>query len=98
VRFFNKAQNRLHSSYIEAQQLVSQISITVLAKLLRRFSKTEIMKTLNLPVLIMLAMIMFTASSCDVVGGIFKAGMWTAVIIIVLIVVLVLWLMKKMRR
>lgn len=56
------------------------------------------MKKFNLSLLSVLMIIMFTASSCEVVGGIFKAGIWTGVIIIVLIVVLVLWLIGKTRR
>lgn len=39
-----------------------------------------------------------TLSSCELVGDIFKAGMWTAVIIIVLIVLLIGWLFRKLRR
>ncbi len=56
------------------------------------------MKKINLPVLAMLAMIMFTASSCEVIGGIFKAGIWTGVIVVVLIIVLVIWLIGKARK
>jgi len=56
------------------------------------------MKKFNLSLLSLMFFILVTASSCEVVGGIFKAGMWTAVIIIVLIVVLVLWLIGKTRR
>jgi hypothetical protein len=56
------------------------------------------MKKLNFPVLAALAMIMFTTSSCEVVGGIFKAGMWTGIIVIVLIVVLVIWLIGRSRK
>lgn len=37
-------------------------------------------------------------SSCEVVGGIFKAGMWTTVIIIVAVVALVLFIVGKARR
>lgn len=37
-------------------------------------------------------------SSCEVVGGIFKAGMWTSVILIVIVVAIVLWLLGRMRR
>jgi hypothetical protein len=37
-------------------------------------------------------------TSCELVGDIFQAGMWTSVIIIVLIVVLILWLVSKFRR
>jgi flagellar biogenesis protein FliO len=40
----------------------------------------------------------FTMTSCDVIADIFKAGMWTALIIIVLIVALVGWLFSRFRR
>lgn len=40
----------------------------------------------------------FTLSSCELVGDIFKAGMWTALIIIVLVVVLIAWIFRKLRR
>jgi len=39
-----------------------------------------------------------TLSSCEVVGGIFKAGFWTAIIIIVIVVALILWLVGRGRR
>lgn len=41
---------------------------------------------------------MVMMSSCDLIGGIFKAGMWTALIIIVLVIILVMWLIRKIRR
>ncbi|WP_185195462.1 hypothetical protein [Pontibacter sp. Tf4] len=58
-------------------------------------------KTMNnlrtyLPALIVV--LMLTMSSCELVGDIFKAGMWTALIIIVLIVVLLAWIFRKLRR
>lgn len=37
-------------------------------------------------------------SSCEVVGGIFKAGFWTAIILIVLVVALIIWLMRRGRK
>jgi hypothetical protein len=37
-------------------------------------------------------------SSCQVIGGIFKAGFWTAIILIVLVVVIILWLVGRSRR
>ncbi|MER2997218.1 hypothetical protein [Pontibacter populi] len=40
----------------------------------------------------------FTLSSCELVGDIFEAGMWTALIIIVLIILLVVWIFRKFRR
>jgi hypothetical protein len=39
-----------------------------------------------------------TLSSCEVVGGIFKAGMWVGVLLVVLIVGLILWLIGRGRR
>jgi hypothetical protein len=39
-----------------------------------------------------------TLSSCEVIGGIFKAGFWTAIILIVLVVGLILWLVGRGRR
>jgi hypothetical protein len=39
-----------------------------------------------------------TLSSCEVIGGIFKAGFWTAIILVVLVIVIILWLVRKMRR
>jgi hypothetical protein len=40
----------------------------------------------------------FTLSSCDVIGDIFEAGIWTGLIGLVLVIVLVFWLFNKMRR
>ena len=39
----------------------------------------------------------FLFSSCEVVEGIFKAGMVGGILIVVLIVALVFWLIRKMR-
>jgi hypothetical protein len=39
-----------------------------------------------------------TLSSCEVVGGIFKAGFWTAIILVVLVIVIILWLVNRGRR
>ena len=39
-----------------------------------------------------------TLTSCDVIGGIFKAGFWSAIIIVVILVALILWLLGKRRR
>jgi len=39
-----------------------------------------------------------TLSSCEVVGGIFKAGFWSAIIIVVVVVALILWLVGRGRR
>jgi hypothetical protein len=54
------------------------------------------MKQYTLLWLCLLAMT-FVTSSCEVVGGIFKAGFWTAIILIVLVVGLILWLVGRGR-
>lgn len=34
-------------------------------------------------------------SSCTVVGGIFKAGVWVGVLIVVLVLALIIWLVTR---
>jgi hypothetical protein len=45
-----------------------------------------------------LVLIAVTISSCDIIGGVFKAGIYTAIIIIVLVIVLILWLIRRVRK
>jgi hypothetical protein len=40
--------------------------------------------------------ILLSLSSCELIGGIFKAGVWAGVILVVVIVGLVLFLLSKM--
>ena len=37
-------------------------------------------------------------SSCEVIGGIFKAGVWVGVIVVVAVIALILWLVSRGRR
>ena len=37
-------------------------------------------------------------SGCEVVGGIFKAGIWSGIIIVVLVVVLIIYIVGKMGK
>ncbi|GAA4434953.1 hypothetical protein GCM10023188_26500 [Pontibacter saemangeumensis] len=55
------------------------------------------MKNIRLYVMSLLVLLTLTLSSCDVIGGIFKAGAYTAIIVIVLVVVLLFWLFRKFR-
>lgn len=55
------------------------------------------MKQLSSIWIFIVAMAM-TLSSCDLVGGIFKAGFYAAIILVVLVVVIVIWLVRRMRR
>lgn len=45
--------------------------------------------------LALVALLTTTLSSCELVEGIFKAGMWTGIIIVVLGIALVVWLVAK---
>ena len=55
------------------------------------------MKSFNQLWFVLLAMAV-TLSSCELVEGIFKAGFWTAIILIVLVVGLIIWLLSRFRR
>ena len=37
-------------------------------------------------------------SSCEIIGGIFKAGVWVGVLIVVAILALVFWLVSRSRK
>ena len=52
----------------------------------------------NISVFIIAFFLLTTLSSCEAIAGIFKAGIWTGVIVIVLIVALVLWLIGRGRK
>lgn len=48
--------------------------------------------------LIVALFLTLTLSSCEIVGGIFKAGIWTGLIGLVLVIVLVFWIFSRMRK
>ncbi|HET6225487.1 MAG TPA: hypothetical protein VFF27_04345 [Bacteroidia bacterium] len=41
---------------------------------------------------------LFTFSSCELVGGIFKAGVWSGVLLVVGIIALIIYLLSRGRR
>ncbi|MGY4383829.1 hypothetical protein ACXZ1K_00615 [Pedobacter sp. PWIIR3] len=45
--------------------------------------------------LALIALLTTTLSSCELVQGIFKAGVVTGVIVVVLVVALIIWLVSK---
>ena len=51
------------------------------------------MKRIGLITTIVLAVTML--SSCEVIGGIFKAGVWSGIIIVVIVISLIIWLISK---
>jgi len=46
--------------------------------------------------LALVALLATTLSSCELVEGIFKAGMWTGVILVIVVIALIIWLAAKL--
>jgi hypothetical protein len=47
--------------------------------------------------IVALVLMLFTMTSCDVIVGIFEAGMWVGIIGLVLVISLIFWIFGKMR-
>jgi len=45
--------------------------------------------------LALIALLTTTLASCDLIEGIFKAGVWTGIIVVVLVLALIIWLISK---
>lgn len=45
--------------------------------------------------LALIALLATTLTSCELVEGIFKAGVWVGVIIVVVVLALIIWLISK---
>ena len=45
--------------------------------------------------LALVALVMTTLSRCSLIEGIFKAGVWSGVIIVVVVLALIIWLISK---
>jgi len=45
--------------------------------------------------LAIVALLLTTLTSCELVEGIFKAGVWSGVIIVVIVLALIIWLVSK---
>ncbi len=58
-----------------------------------------LMKTLQnsrLSIYVILATLMVSLTSCEAIKGIFKAGVWSGIIMVVLGVALVIWVVSKL--
>lgn len=56
------------------------------------------MQKSNYLALTLLLMITVSMSSCEVIGGIFEAGIWTGLIVVVIVIAIILWLVSRFRR
>ncbi len=45
-----------------------------------------------------LVILSLSLTSCEAIGGIFKAGMWIGVIIVIIVIALILWLVRKVKN
>lgn len=45
--------------------------------------------------LALIALLSTSLASCELVQGIFKAGVWTGVIVVVLVLALIIWLISR---
>jgi hypothetical protein len=45
----------------------------------------------------LLILLITTMSSCEVIGDIFEAGMWVAVIGIVIVILIIMWIFRMLR-
>jgi uncharacterized membrane protein YkvI len=52
----------------------------------------------NLTLLALLVVLSVSSAGCEVVEGIFKAGLWVGIILVTILVVAVLWVVGKLRR
>lgn len=59
---------------------------------------TVIMNKLSISIAAILCILITTLSSCEAIGSIFKAGIWTGVIGIALVVFLILYLIGRSRK
>lgn len=57
------------------------------------------MKKVNFNILfIALIVSAATFSSCEAIAGIFKAGLWVGIILVVVVVAVILWIINKFRK
>ena len=47
---------------------------------------------------LLIAFSLTSLTSCEFIGGIFKAGLWSGIIIVVIVVALIIYLISRMRK
>jgi len=55
------------------------------------------MKNLS-SLLLMSLLFLLTFSSCEVIGGIFKAGVWVGILAVVFVIAIIIWLVSRFRN
>jgi len=57
--------------------------------------KRNVMKQLTYGMLAFMAMAL---AGCEIIGGIFKAGVWSGILLVVAVVGLIIWLISRARK
>ena len=47
---------------------------------------------------LLLLLVLLSLTGCEVIGGIFKAGVWVGILLVVLVLVGLFWIVGKLRR
>ena len=56
------------------------------------------MQRTHLPIFIVVVFCTLLFSSCEVIGDIFQAGVWTGLILVALVIAIVIWLITRFRK
>lgn len=54
------------------------------------------MKNFKISYIFMLFFVLMVSTGMDIIGGIFEAGVWVGVILVVLVIALLIWLIRKL--
>ncbi len=52
----------------------------------------------NYVLLPFIAVLLFSLTSCEAIGSIFKAGVWSGLILVAVVVVIVIWIISRFRK
>ncbi len=71
------------------------VYLLTLKQNLRNMDFLKQMSTARFTYISFLLLILFSLSGCEIIGDIFKAGVWVGIILVVLVIALIFWLIKK---
>ena len=53
---------------------------------------------MNHRVLLLLSLALLALGGCEIIGGIFKAGVWVGILLVLVVLAGVFWIVGKLRR
>jgi hypothetical protein len=56
------------------------------------------MQRINLSLVLAIGFLMITLTSCEAIGGIFKAGVWTGLILVAIVIAIVIFIISRFRK